>query len=624
MITSLTLYKILLDLEGEYSLSGSYIHSLKHASLGYYILRLSTLKGRLELIIDVKNKVLLPLTIEERGTRKEDKITNIFKRFKNAKVEKVDQIGLERILYIEAVAKDKQRYRIYFEMIGRGNIIITDSEDIVISLLHKLKSKDRILKENYKYTLPVNIVSDLSKITPEYITGERRDLFRKLPFDPITIRELIYKLDIGEKISVDEAKILKNEIATLLNEVVSSREYSIVKDSKKIYILPYKPCESKDVEILFSSNDLFELSEFFLRNYYVNIIKKERDRDIEKLKHDKEKIIEEINRLNEKYTIYVNVIPRLYEKIGEIDKIFMRVRMGNIEGVEIDRKRKVIYLTIDNVRIPLNYEANPYKAISNLYDEVKKMKQGIQKLEKKLTEIDKKIQERARSHITLFTSRKKYYPKAWYERYVWSLSRNGHLIVGGRDAKTNEVIVKKYLETDDLLFHADIHGSPFVILKKGRYADNEDIYDAAVITAAYSKAWKLGISALNVYFVYKDQVSKKAPSGEYIRTGGFMIYGKKNFIKNIPVKLYLGVIKLDEKPKILVGSYETVERNSQYREIFEISPGQMNKIEIAKKIVSAYTDKQILPDEYRDAYINDLVNRIPGDGDIKIILKTHE
>jgi len=619
MITSLTLYKILLDLEKVYSLRKAYVHSLKHTDLGYYILRLSTLKGRLELIIDLKNKVFLPLTIKETSPHKEDKITTVFKKFKNARVEDLFQIGLERILCIKLIARDKQEYKVYFEMIGRGNIIITDKNDKIISLLHKLQSRDRILKENGKYALPSNIISDLSKITPEDLIGNKRKLFRKLPFDPITIEELLQKVDIGENVSIHEAKILENELLTLLDKAASSKEYSIVKDSRKIYILPYKPTRIKNVKILFSSDNLFEISEIYLKRYYLDAIKKEKDRNILKLKRDKEKITEEINKLREEYRIYTNAIPKLYENIGEIDKIFMKIRKGDIKDIEVDRKRKIVYLTLENIKIPLNYEVNAYKAISILYDEIKKIKHGIQKLERKLAELDKTLKEKTETKITLFTNEKKYYPKAWYEKYIWSLSRNKYLIVGGRDAKTNEIIVKKYLEKDDLLFHADIHGSPFVILKKGVYANKDDIYDAAVITAAYSRAWRLGISIVNVYFVHKDQVSKKAPAGEYIRTGSFMIYGKKNFIKNVHIKLYLGIVELNSNLKILIGSYESVKKNTQSIEVFEISPGYMSKREIAEKIVSFYIDKKVLPSEYRDAFINDLINRIPGNGDIKIV-----
>lgn len=42
----------------------------------------------------------------------------------------------------------------------------------------------------------------------------------------------------------------------------------------------------------------------------------------------------------------------------------------------------------------------------------------------------------------------------------------------------------------------------------------------------------------NAYWVTGDQVSKTAPTGEYLTTGSFMVRGKKNFLP--PAHLILG------------------------------------------------------------------------------------
>ena len=40
-----------------------------------------------------------------------------------------------------------------------------------------------------------------------------------------------------------------------------------------------------------------------------------------------------------------------------------------------------------------------------------------------------------------------------------------HLMVGGRDAKGNDSIVKKHLKADDRYVHADLHGAPSCAMK---------------------------------------------------------------------------------------------------------------------------------------------------------------
>ena len=51
----------------------------------------------------------------------------------------------------------------------------------------------------------------------------------------------------------------------------------------------------------------------------------------------------------------------------------------------------------------------------------------------------------------------------------------------------------------------------------------------------------------NAWWVYDDQVSKTAPSGEFLPTGSFMIRGKKNFLN--PSRLEMGytlLFKIDD------------------------------------------------------------------------------
>lgn len=51
-------------------------------------------------------------------------------------------------------------------------------------------------------------------------------------------------------------------------------------------------------------------------------------------------------------------------------------------------------------------------------------------------------------------------------------------------------------------------------------------------------AWEAKV-VTNAYWVWGDQVSKTAPTGEYLSTGSFMIRGKKNFLP--PSHLILGL-----------------------------------------------------------------------------------
>jgi hypothetical protein len=66
------------------------------------------------------------------------------------------------------------------------------------------------------------------------------------------------------------------------------------------------------------------------------------------------------------------------------------------------------------------------------------------------------------------------------------------------------------------------------------------------MSVCQSKAWEAKI-VTSAYWVNPDQVSKSAPTGEYLTTGSFMIRGKKNYLP--PVQLVYGfgyLFKLDD------------------------------------------------------------------------------
>lgn len=66
------------------------------------------------------------------------------------------------------------------------------------------------------------------------------------------------------------------------------------------------------------------------------------------------------------------------------------------------------------------------------------------------------------------------------------------------------------------------------------------------MAVCYSVAWEAKVLA-NAWWVYHNQVSKQAPTGEYIGTGSFMIRGKKNYLISSALIFGFGLMyKLDE------------------------------------------------------------------------------
>ncbi|KAF9550895.1 hypothetical protein EC957_011442 [Mortierella hygrophila] len=161
---------------------------------------------------------------------------------------------------------------------------------------------------------------------------------------------------------------------------------------------------------------------------------------------------------------------------------------------------------------------------------------------------EKKIRQQLQE-VKITTSIQRARKPYWFEKFMWFITSENYLVIAGRDAQQNEMIVKRYMKKDDIYVHADIHGAATVLIKNP--SDKEpvppsSIYQAGIMSVCQSKAWDSKI-VTSAYWVRADQVSKSAPTGEYLTTGSFMIRGKKNFLP--PVQLVYGfglLFKLDE------------------------------------------------------------------------------
>jgi predicted ribosome quality control (RQC) complex YloA/Tae2 family protein len=177
---------------------------------------------------------------------------------------------------------------------------------------------------------------------------------------------------------------------------------------------------------------------------------------------------------------------------------------------------------------------------------------ALKKTEEKLEKVkEKKIEEKNREKIVNIK-------KEWYEKFRWFISSEGFLCIGGRDATSNEIVIKKHTDDEDIVFHTSMSGSPFFVIKtKGVKPGEKTLNEVAQATASYSSAWKAGISSAEVFYINPEQVSKTAKPGEFIPRGAFMIYGKKNFINST-----LGVAIGIKNGKIIGGPIDAIKENA--------------------------------------------------------------
>ena len=190
-------------------------------------------------------------------------------------------------------------------------------------------------------------------------------------------------------------------------------------------------------------------------------------------------------------------------------------------------------MTIIELDIKKNIEQNA----EYYFEKSKKSKKKIEGVKKILEITEKKIQDTKNKNTVLDKKEKNLVKKEtkteWYEKFRWFITSSGFLVIGGRDATTNEIVIKKHTDKNDLVFHTDMAGSPFFIIKsENKKIDQTSIEETADATVSFSRAWKMGISSIDVFYVSPEHVSKEAKAGEYLTKGSFMIRGKTNYIKN--------------------------------------------------------------------------------------------
>ncbi|KAK4466693.1 ribosome quality control complex subunit 2 [Cladorrhinum samala] len=142
----------------------------------------------------------------------------------------------------------------------------------------------------------------------------------------------------------------------------------------------------------------------------------------------------------------------------------------------------------------------------------------------------------------------------WFEKFIWFISSDGYLVLGGRDAQQNEILYKRYLRRGDVYVHADMHGAASVIIK-----NNPKTPDAPVPPSTLTQAGNLSVccssawdskAAMGAWWVNADQVSKSAPAGEYLPVGSFMVRGKKNLLPPALLTLGFGLMfRISEESK---------------------------------------------------------------------------
>ncbi len=230
------------------------------------------------------------------------------------------------------------------------------------------------------------------------------------------------------------------------------------------------------------------------------------------------------------------------------------------------------------MKVTLDLKKSLEENASIYFDKAKKMKKKVLGVEETLKKIQKRLDREERKIEADKPEEKVVRKKQWFEKFRWFRSSEGFLVIGGRDATSNEIVIKKHAERGDIVFHTDMAGSPFFVVKaEGKKVGEATISEVANATCSFSRAWKLGLGTSDVFYVDPEQVTKEAQSGEYLQKGAFMIKGKTNYVDN---KIDVAIGDLDGA--IMAGPKAAV--TAHCKEMLVILQGDDKPSSIAKKV----------------------------------------
>uniref|UniRef100_A0A8C1KFX9 Ribosome quality control complex subunit NEMF n=1 Tax=Cyprinus carpio TaxID=7962 RepID=A0A8C1KFX9_CYPCA len=186
-------------------------------------------------------------------------------------------------------------------------------------------------------------------------------------------------------------------------------------------------------------------------------------------------------------------------------------------------KDKPVLVDVD---LNLSAYANAKKYYDSKRSAAKKEQKTVEAAQKAFKSAEKKTKQTLKEVQTV-TSIQKARKVYWFEKFLWFVSSENYLTIAGRDQQQNEMIVKRYLRAGDVYVHADLHGATSCVIKNpsGEAVPPRTLTEAGTMAVCYSAAWDAKVIT-SAWWVHHHQVSKTAPTGEYLTTGSFMIRGE--------------------------------------------------------------------------------------------------
>ena len=563
-------------------------------------------KGSLDLIIEAGKRIHLTKYKRPSPRMPSNFAMFIRKHLGGGRIAQIRQLDFDRIVELTIERWDK-KIRLIAELLPRGNLVLVDENGDIMLPLRRKSFATRELKVRKKYERPPSRENPLtmSELELENLckaAAQDKDIVRvfasELSLGGLYAEEVCEKAGVAKnkkanELTEAEIKTLHETIRTLFEPIFARdksqlKPHIVLEAQEKLDVLPFElsSYENKEKVFLSSFNDAAD--EFFtmqLAEAVEEQAQAEHERGVSKHERVLKEQLEALQKFERKEAESIKKGELIYERYIELEELLR----------EMPKKRKVVTLTLSDSDLTLEIDTTSslHKNASAYYEKAKTFRKKKEGVEHAIAETKERIRTEKEKELEikeeLIPERKEEVIRVkeeWYEKFRWFETSEGFLVIGGKDATTNEMLVKKYMDPNDLFCHTQAEGAPVVIAKTGgNEIANDSLKEIAQFASSYSNLWKYGFYEGECYCVPGEQVSKTPPSGEYIKKGSFMVRGKRQYFK-AALGLCIGI--KDEK---LVACPSTDTLKQQLEMYVELAPeGELEKNELAKEIVKFFLD----------------------------------
>jgi predicted ribosome quality control (RQC) complex YloA/Tae2 family protein len=592
-------------------------------------LRLQEFKtGKYDLIAEAGRRLHLSTHLRE-SPRLPPAFAMILRKYMmGGRITSIRQHGFDRIVEIEIV-RAGEKTLLVIELFARGNVVLLDGDRRIVMPLKSMKMRDRDVVRGEAYEYPP------AQLSPVGLSeAELEKLFRESDRD--VVRTMATQTNIGgmyaeeacaiagidksraaRSLAGSEVRLLLNGINELFRPLVEGRlrPHIVRQDGKDVDVLPIELRRYGGHEKVFFETFNKALDAYFGARMATEIKAAVVEKKSEKLglferrlrqqqdaiakfeKEEKENVLkgETIYAEYQQVEDIIKVIRGAREKGYSWDDIRKTLKEAKKAGKaaasaiqSIDSATGTLSVRLAEAGVNIDVSLTVPQNAQIYYDRAKKVqakKEGALKAIEETKKAMAKARPQEKSAGPGAPKKPSLKPRKprWYDRFRWFYTSDGFLVVAGRDADTNEEIVKKYMEKNDVFFHAQAHGAPITVIKtEGKPVTPEALAETAQFAVSYSSVWKAGQFSGDCYWVRPEQVSKTPEPGEYVAKGAFIVRGDRNYVKDVQVRAAVG-IRLDESGCYVIGGpVESVKARAKYSVLIE--PGELNQGDAAKKI----------------------------------------